>query len=49
MKAKMATKEQRSITIHDAFVNKLRSVHDLENITDWFNASEWLAMKWFWD
>ena len=23
MKAKMATKEQRSITIHDAFVNKL--------------------------
>ena len=31
MKAKMATKEQRSITIHDVFVNKLRSVHDLEN------------------
>ena len=31
MKAKMATKEQRSVTIHDAFVNKLRDVRDLEN------------------
>ena len=31
MKAKMATKEQRSVTIHDVFVNKLRYVHDLEN------------------
>ena len=30
MKAKMATNEQRSVTIHiyDAFVNKLRNVRD---------------------
>ena len=31
MKAKMATKEQSSVTIRDAFVNKLRDVRDLEN------------------
>ena len=31
MKVKMATKEQRSITIHDRFVNKLRNIRDLEN------------------
>ena len=27
----MATKEQRPITIHDRFVNKLRNMQDLEN------------------
>ena len=31
MKVKMATKEQRSITIHDRFVNKLLNIRDLEN------------------
>ena len=31
MKAKMATKEQISITRHDRFVNKLRNIQDLEN------------------
>ena len=38
MKAKMATKEQRSVTIHDAFVNKRRNVRDLENNRS-FNAN----------
>ena len=43
MKVKMATKEQRSITVHDRFVNKLHNIRDQEN-----NRS-WLEMKWFWD
>ena len=37
----MATKEQRSVTIHDVFVNKLRSVHDLEN--NRLVQREWVA------
>ena len=45
MKAKMATKEQRSITIHDVFVNKLRNVSDLENNRS-FDAS-WLRRNGF--
>ena len=31
MKVKMATKEQRSITVHDRFVNKLHNIRDQEN------------------
>ena len=31
MKVKMATKEHRSIAVHDRFVNKLRNIQDLEN------------------
>ena len=40
MKAKMATKEQRSLkySYNDVFVNKLHNVHDLEN-NGLFNAS----------
>ena len=41
MKAKMATKEKRSIAIQDAFVNKLRSVHDLEK--NRLVQREWVA------
>ena len=50
MKAKMATKEQSSVTIRDAFVNKLRDVRDLENNPGELQIvrSEWLAKKWFW-
>ena len=48
MKAKMAIKEQRSVTIHDAFVHKLRSVHDLEN-NRLVQHERVVATKWFLD
>ena len=50
----MATKEQRSVTIHDVFVNKLRSVHDLENNRlvqrEWVASDEmFLVLKLSWN
>ena len=49
MKAKMATKEHRSVIVHDAFVSTLRNMTTQEYLENNIVQHEWLTTKLFWD